>query len=732
MKKSIKLLLFIFSVFMGFAIVSCGVELVKYSDKWSSDSTFHWHDSLDGSSKDKLIEHTFGDWKVLTPPTNDTKGSASRKCDVCNHEDIFELPVLTDKSYSILTEEATCTKEGKKTYTINEISFEIKLDKLDHHYETFDTVEEATCTQKGKISYECDICHEHFTEEISALGHNFKVTEVVKPTCEDAGYTIYKCERCKEIKNENSVEALGHIFIEVSRKEATETEEGYIDYRCERCGETKREILPIKSNKLLNLIYDGSYYDSITEDLLDSKNDLKDALNVLINTNYVRLSYAKAFDALDTIDSYDGGNFVECLYTGEKMDPANHGYWNREHVWAKSHGIIATSDKNEGDRNDAYSDLHHLRATENSINSTRNNRYFDEVDRNSSKTSHDNFGNYWTSAADVFEPRDEVKGDIARMLFYMTVKYDGHQKDCYLDLELYDDTATASHANKYDKTSTTNTGSLGKLSTLIKWSFEDPVDSREISRNEAIFKVQKNRNPFIDHPELVYYLYKTESEAQGITSDKIVSKVSPKYKNQEAIDNVNLLIDAIGSVNENSNDKINLAFEAYNELDSLSKSFVTKYRTLLQKKEEYRRLTTIQNIDVNTEFSFLTLKGSKEGELFDNGVLLNYKSTAGNAPSDTYGIYSQKDKNVTIKLSKVYNTVKKIKCDLDGSADEVTGKITVNDGTKTVEVSYTTGKKAVLGTLSIDVSSLDSSKEWTVVFNSGSSFRIRNLVLSID
>jgi len=149
--------------------------------------------------------------------------------------------------------------------------------------------------------------------------------------------------------------------------------------------------------------------------------------------------------------------------------------WNREHIWAKSHGFPDMVDT-------AYTDVHHLRPADRSVNGARGNRDFDwggfefeEVD-----------GCYYDF--DSWEPPDRVKGDVSRMMFYMAVRYEG-DNDTY-DLEFLNKTGT--YGPKF-----------AKLSTLLQWHELDPVDEREQHRNEVIYSYQHNRNPFIDHPEFV-------------------------------------------------------------------------------------------------------------------------------------------------------------------------------------------------------------------------------------
>ena len=186
-----------------------------------------------------------------------------------------------------------------------------------------------------------------------------------------------------------------------------------------------------------------------------------------------------------------------CIYTGQSIPIANQdkgtsgdNIWNREHLWPKSKGF-------KSDSMTAHNDCHHLHASEKNINNYRASLDFGEVD---SPTKTDNYGNCWNDT--YFEPRDEVKGDIARSLFYMVARYDGDIcGTCTLDLELVDGSVTSSMI-----TSGT-VGRLGDLTTLLKWHYADPVDENEKRRNELVYSYQGNRNPFIDHEEFVSYLY---------------------------------------------------------------------------------------------------------------------------------------------------------------------------------------------------------------------------------
>ena len=199
--------------------------------------------------------------------------------------------------------------------------------------------------------------------------------------------------------------------------------------------------------------------------------DTSDALKVLdedpANTNDVILIYARRSEPKSTFG----------LTTG----------WNREHLWANSYGIDSTGP--------AYSDLHHLRAADATVNSTRGNKFFDRSDTNSAgyRNPGSPEASLTTADSDSWEPPDVVKGDIARALFYMAVRYTGDRTN-EPALFLTDTTAQI--------TSTTNL--MGRLSTLLAWHLADPVDDAERQRNDAVFtRYQHNRNPFVDRPEWV-------------------------------------------------------------------------------------------------------------------------------------------------------------------------------------------------------------------------------------
>lgn len=170
--------------------------------------------------------------------------------------------------------------------------------------------------------------------------------------------------------------------------------------------------------------------------------------------------------------------------------------WNREHIWSKSRGDFEYEDSSVQALG-AHTDLHHLVAAERTMNSTKNNRHFEDChDGDDTNIVDRGYGNYTCNDWE-FEPRDEVKGDVARMLFYMAIRYQGEEGD-YVDLELVNDP---------DSTKSVKLPLYGDLDDLLRWHLEDPVDMKEIERNNVIFGYQNNRNPFIDMPDLATLIW---------------------------------------------------------------------------------------------------------------------------------------------------------------------------------------------------------------------------------
>lgn len=184
--------------------------------------------------------------------------------------------------------------------------------------------------------------------------------------------------------------------------------------------------------------------------------------------------------------------------------------YNREHSWPNSLGFGSAS----GDRgypNAPYTDTHMLYLTDSTYNADRGNKpYADcpassgcgeratEVNNGTGGSGHSN----WVRSPDgnqgSFQVWDVRKGDMARAVMYMAIRYEGGADastgQSEPDLELTDNRSLI-------QMTSSSPAYMGLLSTLLAWHQADPPTDAERERNEVVYSFQGNRNPFIDHPE---------------------------------------------------------------------------------------------------------------------------------------------------------------------------------------------------------------------------------------
>ena len=241
------------------------------------------------------------------------------------------------------------------------------------------------------------------------------------------------------------------------------------------------------------------YYDSL-EGL--SGNTLKQELQNIIASSNVRLhSYADIWEIIRTADQNPlNSNQIWDMYLEvpmSKLDQQNTssivGKWNREHIFPQSRGGFEVADGDYADginiwlptsasnTIDGVSDAHHIRAENGQENSSRNNKNYGNV--NSS-----------TIYAGPVGTQGSWRGDVARALFYMAVRFDGLN-------------VVNGDPNEYLPSTTISSGNIGDLASLLTWNTTDPRDDFEMNRNNYIYTWQMNRNPFIDYPLLADYIF---------------------------------------------------------------------------------------------------------------------------------------------------------------------------------------------------------------------------------
>ena len=235
----------------------------------------------------------------------------------------------------------------------------------------------------------------------------------------------------------------------------------------------------------------GTYYDALTPSASSFITDLETRLR----SPYTQVSYDQ-FDETNVAnfasrDTTNGQRVVTCVYSGLNYvytPPFAWGTFSREHTWCQSWfptGGATTS--MEG------SDQNHLFPVEqNDVNGVRSNHPLGVVKTLKSSYLASKLGTD-ASGITVFEPRDIHKGDAARALLYMAVKYNG--------VNGYDWTF-----NKLQTYLTTHSEGPQDVATLLAWNKQDPPDKWEVDRANYIQSIQQNRNPFVDHPEYVNYI----------------------------------------------------------------------------------------------------------------------------------------------------------------------------------------------------------------------------------
>jgi endonuclease I len=256
----------------------------------------------------------------------------------------------------------------------------------------------------------------------------------------------------------------------------------------------------------------GDYYGTADD---SSAAALRASLHAIID-DHVKIPYSSstATDTWDVLEFADEdpnnpGRILDVYRNAsyQKYGAGNTEY-NREHTWPKSYGFT-----NDGSGNYPYTDTHMLFLSDSGYNSSRGNKPYATclvgcTERVTVANNGEGGGSgvfpgnsNWYDTLN-WQTWGDRKGDVARAVLYMDVRYAGGTHGvtgvAEPDLVLTDDPGLINASS-----SNLNVAYMGLLSDLLQWHAEDPVDDKERLRNEAVFSYQGNRNPFIDHPEWV-------------------------------------------------------------------------------------------------------------------------------------------------------------------------------------------------------------------------------------
>lgn len=204
---------------------------------------------------------------------------------------------------------------------------------------------------------------------------------------------------------------------------------------------------------------------------------LKATLREIITSSHKHVtSYGELRSVLPKSDAgVKDSSKILLFYLREEVNPSNTSNWNREHVWPKSKAWYHSSG--------GGADAHHIRPTNIKENSRRGNSPYGP-------------------GSGSYLPNPEVRGDAARIVFYMLTRY--------------------AQSDSYQVTVVAQS-----MKMLLDWHQSDPVDGIETKRNNVLYKIQGNRNPFIDNPDYAYKIWdqsrlKTVSFEEGFVSASIL------------------------------------------------------------------------------------------------------------------------------------------------------------------------------------------------------------------
>ncbi|VBB46522.1 Nuclease [uncultured Paludibacter sp.] len=234
---------------------------------------------------------------------------------------------------------------------------------------------------------------------------------------------------------------------------------------------------------------------------------LKTALSSIISANYVDKGYDYLYTIYETSDNLPNGKVWD-MYSAKADGTANYYYthnsntcgsynsegdcYNREHTFCDSWLGAASPQR---------SDAHHILPTDGYVNNRRSSYPHGKVgsatwtSSNGSKLGSSDASTGYSGT--VFEPIDAFKGDFARMYFYVATRYESKIAGWVNNGSanaILDGTSYPAYKSWF-------------YNLMLQWNRLDPVSQKEIDRNNAIYKYQKNRNPFIDHPELAEYIW---------------------------------------------------------------------------------------------------------------------------------------------------------------------------------------------------------------------------------
>ena len=408
-------------------------------------------------------------------------------------------------------EETTSDETSETDSTIEEITSEISSGETTSEEETSEEIEKTIINEEDDDAIEMTITQLLSLGNITDTTNLYRTTgEVVSIDNYDYGdiyltdgqstiqvYGLCKSSSCiskeSELTFTNSkdfselnisvgdtitMECIYQYYVGYSGDEGTPELLGYVNSITSKVGSSSDEEDDEDDNDYTgDEEYTGNYYTDVAsltgEALEDGLHDLE------IATQKTWVSYSSGLKThLPNSDEGTNGQ-IELFYNGQSGD------WNREHVWPKSltNGTFVETG--------AGCDIHHIRPTNTSNNSTRGNKQYGEVTYSTGSIARADGGQNLYNGS-TFEPADSIKTDAARIIMYVYIHYSN---------ALGSNPGSEKYTGNLQITDViSSSGETAAWNLLRSWNASDPVSSIERQRNNYAFSVQGNRNPFIDHP----------------------------------------------------------------------------------------------------------------------------------------------------------------------------------------------------------------------------------------
>jgi len=391
----------------------------------------------------------------------------------------------------------------------------------------------------------------------------------------------------------------------------------------------KKLLLCVVFSQIANAQAPAGYYNSANG---LSGASLKTALSNIITNGHQDKGYNGLWTAYKTTDidkNYENDGSILDIYSEKpsstdpyKFTPGNNqcgtystegNCYNREH-------IVPQSLFNEG--SPMKNDIHFIRATDGKVNGMRSNYPFGKVGSasftslNGSKLGSSSSSGF---SGTVFEPIDEFKGDVARMIFYFVTRYQS-------------------------KLSTFSTGNMlgssafpglqtWELNVLLAWHNQDPVSQAEINRNNASYTFQGNRNPFIDNPSYVNQIWGGQAPTTDTQAPSTVTNLTVSGK---------------------TSNTVSLTWNA--ATDNVAVSSYDVYMNGSLKTNVSSTSTTITGLNPSTTYNFYIKAKDAAGNSSANSSTVSATTNAGTTNPNPTGCVNENFETIPTASSSSYST----------------------------------------------------------------------------